>query len=127
MGEGGHSGRVTDVEVGFDRFEAAMILESCRAEGLQVEFLQMDRNLLGPGHVEPHRLLVLEADLEAVMQIINRSFPLTEHDVEAASPVPRRRPRPIGLRIGAVVIFIMILGPVSWAAVYVLWFLANLL
>jgi len=70
----------------------------------------------------------LAVDLEPVMQIINRSFPLTEHDVETVSPVPRQRSRHIGIRIGAMVIFVLILGSVvGWEAVYVLRFLANLL
>lgn len=72
-------GRFVEVQLGFDRFEAATIAEACRADGFDVELLLMDANGTAPGRVAlaPHRLLAREADLEMVTRIVNRSIPQT--------------------------------------------------
>jgi len=74
-GDGG-SGFV-EVQLGFDRFEATMIAEACRAEGFDVQLRLMDASGTVPGRVAlaPHRLLARESDLEMVTRIVNRSIP----------------------------------------------------
>ncbi len=106
-------GSVVAVELGFDRFTAETIVEACRAEGFDVEFLQMDESGIAPGVVAlaPHRLLAREVDLDEVMQIVNRSFPQTEHDLEFASSMPRRRSRLVMMRLVAVAVFIVMFAP----------------
>ncbi len=72
--------RSDDVEIvtlrlGFDRFDAHLVTEACRAEGLTVELLTMDDNghSLGMMAVIRHRLLVRSDELEAVQRILARS------------------------------------------------------
>jgi len=69
--------RFVEVQLGFDRFEATIVTEACRAEGFDVQPLLMDSSGAVPGRVAlvPHRMLAREADLEAVTRIVNRSSP----------------------------------------------------
>ncbi len=69
--------RFVEVQLGFDRFEAAMIAEACRADGFDVELLLMDASGTVAGGLAPHRLLARETDLDMVTRIVNRSIPQT--------------------------------------------------
>jgi hypothetical protein len=62
---------LTYVTVGFDRFRAQVIAESCRAAGLEVRLLASDDSGYGP--VQPHRLLVRSDDLEEVLAVVEKS------------------------------------------------------
>lgn len=75
-----HSNMATDpeivrLELGFDRFEAQIIQEACRAQELTVEVLFMDEGGNAPGRtaLEPHLLLVRTDEVEQARQIIARS------------------------------------------------------
>ncbi len=116
MNESGRrGGRIVEVELGFDRFEATTIVEACRAEGLEVELLQMDRNGVAPGFVAlaPHRLLAREIDLEMVTRIVDRSFPQSEHELHAEGDASVRRPGRIVVRLVAVAMLALILASVG--------------
>lgn len=78
------------VELGFDRFSALVAAEACRAEGYDVEFVQMDANGVHPGAAPlvPHHLLVRRADLNPITEIVGRSFPLIEQDAESLERPP---------------------------------------
>lgn len=62
------------IPLGYDRFEAQVIAESCRAEGLKVELLLMDEggNVSGLTALEPHVLLVRAVDVDAVEAVLSR-------------------------------------------------------
>jgi len=79
MRNGDGRSRFVEVQLGFDRFEATMIAEACRAEGFDVQLRLMDASGAVPGRVAltPHRLMAREADLEMVTRIIARSIPQT--------------------------------------------------
>ena len=72
--------RSDDVEIvtlrlGFDRFDAHLVTEACRAEGLTVELLTMDDHGSLPGNlaVIRHRLLARSDELGDVRRILARS------------------------------------------------------
>jgi len=69
-----------DVEIitltlGVDAFDAGVVAEACRDEGLTVELLRMDDHGALPGNkaLLPHRLLVRSDELDEVQQILARS------------------------------------------------------
>ena len=63
---------IVQLELGFDRIEAHLIREVCRAEGLTAEVLYMDEGGNAPGltALEPHQLLVRSDDVERAREII---------------------------------------------------------
>jgi hypothetical protein len=65
---------VVYVPVGGDRFEAQVIAEACRADGIRVELLTADDGGVDPylGLVQGHRLLVSASDLDRVRAIVAR-------------------------------------------------------
>ncbi len=83
---------VVELELGFERSQASTIVEACRAEGYDVERSQLDSHGLAPGPapLAPHRLLAREADLDALTEIVNRSFPQTKQDTEPLSSAQGR-------------------------------------
>jgi len=103
VNDGEHdAGRLVDVDLGVDAFEAATIVEACRADGFDVELLEMDRyGTPGFSAFPPHRMLVREADLESVNQIVNRSFRPADHDVHSERYLQGRRRRRIVARVVA--------------------------
>lgn len=66
---------VVEIDVGFDRFHAQLLVEACRAEGCTVELLTMDDSGQAPGlpALVPHKLLVFQQDLEVVRAVLRRS------------------------------------------------------
>lgn len=67
---------IVRIELGYDRFEAQIIAESCRAEGLTVEVMFMDEGGNAPGRtaLEPHLLLVRSEDVEQAQAVVARSL-----------------------------------------------------
>ena len=67
---------LTVLRIGADRFQAQLVVEACRAEGLRVELLGGDDSGVDPflGLVQGHRLLVRETDVERVQEIIARQW-----------------------------------------------------
>ena len=67
---------IVTIELGFDRFEAHLLAEACRAEGCTVELLTMDDLGQAPGRLAgmPHRLLVWRSELRTVEAVIARSL-----------------------------------------------------
>jgi len=67
---------IVRLELGYDRFEAQIIAESCRAEDLTVEVMFMDEGGNAPGRtaLEPHLLLVRSEDVEQAQAVIARSL-----------------------------------------------------
>jgi hypothetical protein len=65
------------VDVGPDRFNALLITEACRADGLEVELLTADDSGvdLWWGVVQHHRLLIHSEDKQAVTRIVERTDP----------------------------------------------------
>ena len=65
--------RYVDIELGFDRTEAILIAEQCKAEGLTVALRLMDDDgnapAFGTGHV--HRISTSEDDAPAVQAIVD--------------------------------------------------------
>lgn len=66
---------LVSIDVGFDRFQAHLLAEACRAEGCSVELLTMDDNGQVPGlpALLPHRLLVHESELATVRAVLTRT------------------------------------------------------
>lgn len=60
------------IRVGSNRWEAHLIAEACRAEGIRVELLTGDDSGIDPhlGMIQGHRLLVAAADEDRVRQIV---------------------------------------------------------
>lgn len=67
--------QLVEIQVGFDRTAASMIVARCEAEGIPVRLLTMDDNGLTPGFsaLVEHRLLVRAEDRELVSAIIRRA------------------------------------------------------
>ena len=67
---------IVRLELGYDRFEAQIIAESCRSEDLTVEVMFMDEGGNAPGRtaLEPHLLLVRSEDVEQAQAVIARSL-----------------------------------------------------
>jgi hypothetical protein len=63
------------VPVGGERFQAQLIAETCRAEGIRVELLTADESGVDPvmGRLQGFRLLVAAADEGRVRALIGRS------------------------------------------------------
>lgn len=64
---------VVTIELGVDSFQAHIITESCRAEGLRVELLTMDHSsdAIGMAPLIPHRILVQQEDVKRVSEIVS--------------------------------------------------------
>lgn len=62
------------IKVGSNRWEAHLIAEACRAEGIRVELLTGDDSGVDPhlGMIQGHRLLVAAADEERVREIVDQ-------------------------------------------------------
>lgn len=62
------------IRVGGDRYEAHLIAEACRAEGIRVELLTADDSGIDPhlGLLQGHRLLVAADDEDRVREIAGR-------------------------------------------------------
>lgn len=63
---------VVTIELGTDSFQAHIIAETCRAEGLKVELLTMDQSsgAIGMAPLVPHRLLVAQSAAARVIEIV---------------------------------------------------------
>ena len=87
------SADLVDLEVGYDQFVAQAIAAECEAHGYAVRLLTMDNAGQSPGllALQPHRILGLVDDAEAIRQIIHGWIP-----EDAGEPAhPRRRRHPI--------------------------------
>ncbi len=71
------SDEIIEFEIGRDPITAHLIHEMCLAEGLRVALRLMDDDGHTPvgGALMPHRLSVVESDLEAAREIVNRWIP----------------------------------------------------
>jgi len=67
-------GRIVEIEVGHDLFDARVIFESCRAEGLQVKLEEFDHHVAFPNveQLAQHRILVRPEDAARVAEIVSR-------------------------------------------------------
>jgi hypothetical protein len=64
-----------EIELGHDAFEAKVIAQACRAEGLDVQLRLADETFVAPGPaLEAHRLVIHGADLAEVREIVARSI-----------------------------------------------------
>jgi hypothetical protein len=70
------------VSIGPDRYQAQIIADACRSEGLRVELLLADIEGNAPnlGWVESHRLLVLAEDADAVRAIVDDFWSGRHHE-----------------------------------------------
>jgi len=85
---------ICEIEVGYDRFRAHLIIEACDAAGVTVRLRQMDENGLTPGFaaLQPHRILVKRMDVPIALEIVGQSL-MTEPESRAwtNSPGPERK------------------------------------
>jgi len=67
-------GEIVEIDVGHDLFDARVILESCRAEGLQVKLAEFDHHVAFPNIEQPaqHRILARSEDAGRVAEIVSR-------------------------------------------------------
>lgn len=69
--------QIVDLGVGFDLFTAQVITESVRAAGFTVQLREMTPEGVAVSRLTQHRLMVHVADLDAVRQLVDESFPTT--------------------------------------------------
>jgi hypothetical protein len=67
--------QIADLPVGSDLFSAQVISESVKAAGFNVELREMTPEGVALARFQQHRLLVQAADLDAVRQLVDNSFP----------------------------------------------------
>lgn len=99
---------LVDLEVGYDRFVAQAIATECENRGYAVRLLTMDNAGQSPGllALQPHRILGLVDDAEAIRQIIRGWVP---DDAGEPTP-PRRRRHPVVWIAAALILAIVALG-----------------
>lgn len=96
------------LEVGYDQLVAQAIAAECEAHGYAVQLLSMDNAGQSPGllALQPHRILGLVDDAEAIRQIIHGWIP-----EDAGEPAhPRRRRHPVVWVAAALILAIVALG-----------------
>ena len=70
------SGKICEIEVGFDRFRALLIIEACEAAGVEARLRQMDENGLTPGLIalQQHRIMIHCEDELIAQSIVDQSI-----------------------------------------------------
>lgn len=71
-----NDGATVEIPLSTDHFECAVLLEAVKAEGHEAQLLTEMPDSGSNSFGSPSRLLIFERDLEAVTEILGRSFPI---------------------------------------------------
>ncbi|MEQ8839472.1 MAG: hypothetical protein RIB98_00690 [Acidimicrobiales bacterium] len=109
MGEHLRQKDLVEFEVGYDRFTAQAILAECEADGRRVELLTMDNDGHSPGGLalQPHRLIGIAGDADAIHQVIRSWIPDDAVDQPAMSTARRN---PLVVAVGLLLLLIVLGG-----------------